>query len=136
MSYWFSADPEEGKLYACFTDAAGQLIGSFLELMSPEDLARLEIELKNVLDGHFWEVYYVEELIRFNADQVTTRIRCNFPGQNKTEFYDTDYIHQILAEYNARYDAEFGRVRPPYRYEDDTWDREDPWVRRRKKLRV
>lgn len=135
MPYWFSTDPEDGKICVCFTEVRDQLIGAFLELTPAEALARLEIEVKNVLDGHFWEYYYINDYIRFNADQLSVRIRCNIPGQNKTDFYDTEYLYQILKDYNAHYDKEFGRVRPPYRYEDDTWDKNDEWVRHRKKLR-
>lgn len=133
MSYWFSTDPEDGKIFTLFTQARDQLISGFIELCDADALARLEIELGNLLDGHFGEYYYINDYIRFTADRNSTRIRCNFPGENKMDYFDTPYIHQILRDYNAYYDAEKGRVRPPYRYEDDTWDKEDPWVRRRKR---
>ena len=135
-AYWFSADPEDGKIYSIFMNPKEQIIGTFLELFPSDALARLEIELKNVLDGRFWEYYYVDELLRFNATQTSTRIRCNIPGENKMDYFDTSYIHQVLRDYNAFRDAQTGRVRPPYRFEEDPWDMNDPWTRRRKKMRV
>lgn len=136
MSYWFSTDPDDGRVYTCFPDYKNQLIADFIELIPADAPPRLEIELKNMLDGHFWGYYYINEYIRFNADPISARIRCNIPGQNKMDYYDTEFVYQVLRDYNAYVDAETGRVRPPYRYEDDTWDSEDPWVRRRKKMRI
>lgn len=133
MNYWFSADPEDGRIYSIFTIPREQLIGMFLEFCPAEVLARLENEVQNVLDGHFREYYYLDDIVRFNATRESVRIRCNLPGQEKLDFFNTDYILQVLRDYNAYYDAQNGRVRPPYVYEGDNWDMDDPWIRRRKR---
>lgn len=135
-SYWFSADPEDGKIFSIFLDPKEQLIGTFLECFPADALERLEIEVNNVLEGRFWEYYYVDELLRFNANPESTRIRCNIPGENKMDYFATSYILQVLRDYNAFRDAQTGHVRQPYNYDEDPWDMNDPWTRRRKKLRV